>query len=183
MMSPLPSLSQIYSLLVQEEKQRQVRSGLQFQAEVTSFSATTGAGSGGNVAKSVAPRRTDGRRSSLFCEHNSRSGHIVDRCYEIHGYPNNNNRQGGRGKFTKVANNAWGECEGQSEGTVSPSTNLLTGLNQEQSKQLLAFLLNLTSSTEAKGGDAAISAAHMAGIRVSLNVYIIFVLLVKMHGL
>ena len=134
MMSPLPSLSQIYSLLAQEEKQRQVRSGSQFQTESTSFSANTNASNGGNASKGSASRRQDGRRSNLFCEHCKKSGHTVDRCYKIHGYPNSaNNRPGGRGRFNKVANNAWGECERQSENisnTPSASSpSLLPGLN------------------------------------------------------
>jgi len=104
MMSPLPSLSQMYSLLVQEEKQWQVRSGSQFQSESTSFSVNTATGSGGNAVKGSASRRPDGKRSSLFCEHCKRSGHIVDRCYKVHGYPSNtNNRQGGKGRFNKAA--------------------------------------------------------------------------------
>ena len=174
MMTPLPSLSQIYSLLVQEEGQRQVRGGLQFPSESTSFNVNTSANKGGNAVKGSASRRLDGKRSNLFCEHCKRSGHIVDRCNKIHGYPDNtNSRQGGRGRFHKTTNNAWGECEGQSESVASTppasSPSLLPELNQEQSKQLLAFLSNLTSSTEAKSGDATVSTTHMAGICFALN--------------
>jgi len=41
MMKLLPTLSQFYSLLVQEEKQRQVRSDGHFQTESASFPAGT----------------------------------------------------------------------------------------------------------------------------------------------
>ena len=86
MMNPFPSLSQVYSLLTQEERQRQVKSRADFQSEGTSFAA----GINQNTAQRFsANRRTEGRRASLFCDHCKRSGHTVDKCYKLHGYPNN----------------------------------------------------------------------------------------------
>jgi len=42
MMNPLPSLGQTYSLLIQEERQRQVKSATQFLSDtVSSFNAIT----------------------------------------------------------------------------------------------------------------------------------------------
>jgi len=61
MMTPLPSLSEIYSLLVQEERQRQVstNSGNFFQSESTSFSANTGS----NIIRNAGFRRSDTRKT------------------------------------------------------------------------------------------------------------------------
>ena len=44
MMNPFPSLSQVYSLLTQEERQRQVKSSNTFQTEGTSFAVGTNQG-------------------------------------------------------------------------------------------------------------------------------------------
>ena len=93
MMTPLPSLSQIYSLLIQEERQRQVKTSSHFQYEGTSFSANTS----GNNSRFVRSRRTDNRRSQLFCDHCKRSGHTIDKCYKIHGCPVTNNSTGNKG--------------------------------------------------------------------------------------
>ena len=41
MINPSPTLSQVYSLLVQEERQRQVKNNAQFQGEGASFNAST----------------------------------------------------------------------------------------------------------------------------------------------
>ena len=41
MINPTPSLSQVYSLLSQEERQRQVKASAQFQGEGAAFSAST----------------------------------------------------------------------------------------------------------------------------------------------
>uniref|UniRef100_A0A7C9D7K9 Uncharacterized protein n=1 Tax=Opuntia streptacantha TaxID=393608 RepID=A0A7C9D7K9_OPUST len=65
MMTPLPSLSQIYSLLVQEERQRQVRQGSQFQMESASFNVTANSSLD---SKTHSGKKVEGRKSQLFCE-------------------------------------------------------------------------------------------------------------------
>jgi len=42
MVTPFPTLSQAYSLLVQEERQRQVKNERQFLSDNASLTATTG---------------------------------------------------------------------------------------------------------------------------------------------
>uniref|UniRef100_A0A7C9DJJ1 Retrotransposon Copia-like N-terminal domain-containing protein n=1 Tax=Opuntia streptacantha TaxID=393608 RepID=A0A7C9DJJ1_OPUST len=145
MMTPFPNLSQVYSLLIQEEKQRQVKSKYDFQSDGASFSTTSG-----NAQKINTSRRFEGRRASLFCDHCRRTGHTIDKCYKLHGYPSN--KQGGRGRGFRGANSALGEQEVQMESSSVPgsSNTLLPGLNQEQSKQLLQFLTNLTGGGDPK---------------------------------
>ena len=104
MMTPLPSLSQIYSLLVQEERQRQVRQGNQFQIESASFNASS---SNNNDVKALPGRKSEGKRPQHYCEHCKRTDHTIDKCYKLHGYPNN--KQGARNKTLRTVNSAWGE--------------------------------------------------------------------------
>lgn len=76
---------------------------------------------------------------------------------------------GGRNKFFKGANNAWGEQESPDQ--ALKATPALPGLNSEQSKQLLQFIANLTTNTEQRQSvsEATASACHMAGIIHVLN--------------
>jgi len=101
----------------------------------------------------------------LFCEHCRRLGHTVDKCFKIHGYPNKTPGRG-RGGHTsfqgKKAYNSWAENTHQ-EPSPEPQMPNLPGLNPEQSKQLLQFLTNLTSSNQSTANEHDNSSAHMAG--------------------
>ena len=163
MMTPSPSLSQVYSLLIQEERQRQVRSSAQFQGEGASFNVNTN-----NLNQVTGQRRQDGRRNQLFCTNCKKSGHTIEKCYKLHGYPNSG-KQGGKPRMFRGANNAWTNPEGSEDpAVVIPS---LPGLNQEQSKQLYQFITTLTTSGGSKqeAQEANTSAAYMAGISQVLN--------------
>ncbi|KAH7679687.1 Zinc finger CCHC-type protein [Dioscorea alata] len=67
MMKPLPSVRQAYSLLIQEEKQREIGSGGQFTSDVVSFNA---------------------EYRKLFCDYCRKAGHTKEKCYKLHGFPN-----------------------------------------------------------------------------------------------
>ena len=134
MMSPLPSLGQTYSLLTQEERQRQVKSAGQFLSDTAS---SFNAGTQRSVHQSQYPqKRFDGRKPSpYFCDHCKKQVHTINKCYKLHGYPN---KQQNRPKGGKYANNSWNEVESQSESpkqTAGSNTNVsLPGLDVEQSK-------------------------------------------------
>ena len=81
MMSPFPAMSQAYSLLLQEERQRQVKYELSFLEENASLSA------GINKQPSVF-KKIENKRSQLFCDHCKRTGHTMEKCYRLHGFPN-----------------------------------------------------------------------------------------------
>jgi len=172
MMNPFPSLSQIYSLLVQEERQRQVKSKGEFQTEGSSFAAGVS-----NTSKNFSAKKPEGRRNSLFCDHCKRTGQTMDKCYKLHGYPSN--KQGGGGRFFKGANNVWGDYQdSQTEPAAvsNTATNvLMPGLNQEQSKQLLQFLTNLTTKGDQKQetleaiASTTTTSLHMTGMLSALS--------------
>ncbi|KAL5702971.1 hypothetical protein ACHQM5_028122 [Ranunculus cassubicifolius] len=99
---PLPSLNTVYSRLVQEEEVRQLTVG-RTEAAPLSFavrgSTSQGRGAGGAVRN----------KSSLLCTHCNRTGHLEDRCYTKHGFPENwGQRQGtvGRGRGAATVGNA-----------------------------------------------------------------------------
>ena len=156
MMVPFPTISQAYSLLVQEERQRMVKSETQFLSDNASLSAAA-------VPKQTiqqdrqepwrnGQKKTDSKRSQLFCDHCERTSHSIDKCHRLHGFPSSSNRFQGKGRggqgpagSARKAYNTWSESD-QQQGSLETPTPNLPGLNAEQSKQLMHFLSNLTAS-------------------------------------
>ncbi|XP_043714481.1 uncharacterized protein LOC122662806 [Telopea speciosissima] len=65
---PLPSIAKLYSLALQEEKQR----------EISSISSTK------PEASTLISR---GQKGRPHCDHCSMDGHTIHTCYKLHGYP------------------------------------------------------------------------------------------------
>jgi len=167
MMIPFPSMSQVYSLLIQEERQRQVRNEQHFLSDTASFSA-------GTTKPSPIAKRPDHKRSPLFSEHCKKPGHTVEKCYKLHGYPNKPQGRG-RGGYTQASSrracNTWTEQTTQDTpaNQEEQQTPVLPGLNSEQCKQLYQFLSNLTSTNTSKTNDSEMNTANTAGIFSSLT--------------
>ncbi|XP_019238294.1 PREDICTED: uncharacterized protein LOC109218385 [Nicotiana attenuata] len=90
MMNPLPSLAQAFSLLVQDEKQREIRPVSHLSVESTSLNVSA---SGQGSFKTNFPTNNNYSgipRAQLICEHCKKPGRSKNRCYKIHGYPQNN---------------------------------------------------------------------------------------------
>ena len=81
LMEPMPPLSKVFFLLLQDEKQRKVGDGKKALVDALAALAAFGSKSGNtkNFAKSK-----NGRPQ---CTHYGAMGHVVDRCYKLHGYP------------------------------------------------------------------------------------------------
>ena len=82
-MDPLPYVSKVYALLIQEEVQRSVtnQSGVKVNstalvAKMQTFNASIT--SGGNGVKG---------KDKPVCTHYGKTGHIADKCYRLHGFP------------------------------------------------------------------------------------------------
>nr|XP_033507979.1 uncharacterized protein LOC104118433 [Nicotiana tomentosiformis] len=82
MIKPFPSVSTIYSILLSDEKQRQVSTSSQFLPTSASFNA--------GVSKQGFPSRVnfDAQRP-LICKYCKKLGHTIEKCYKLHGYPSN----------------------------------------------------------------------------------------------
>ena len=92
MMNPLPSTAHTFSLLIQEEKQREYRPTSLTPMESISLNANAGRGSqGGRGYKINFSSNNDlgnnSYRSVLICDFCKKQGHIKERCYKLHGYP------------------------------------------------------------------------------------------------
>ncbi|XP_015166093.1 uncharacterized protein [Solanum tuberosum] len=102
MMNPLPTMAQTFSIIVQEEKQREVKPQNRFNLDSTSFHVNA-ASTSTNFRTNYAPNRNNGgnnkapNMSNLFCNHCKKTGHIKEKCYKLHDFPPNF-------KFTKGKN-------------------------------------------------------------------------------
>lgn len=93
MMNPLLSLDTAYNILLQDERQRQVNSVTQFHLESSSFNVNF---NGKNPVHPNPPQRQynqrvnfDQSKFNLFCKYCKKSGHLIDKCYKLHGFPQN----------------------------------------------------------------------------------------------
>ncbi|XP_070049888.1 uncharacterized protein [Nicotiana tomentosiformis] len=106
MMNPLPMIAQAFSILIQEEEQRKVRPHSQLSLESASLNVHGQANSGfrtnynqmGNNAGNNA-YRSGNRGPRLFCFYYKKRGHTKEKCYRLHGFPQNF-------KFTRSRNTA-----------------------------------------------------------------------------
>ncbi|XP_019239958.1 PREDICTED: uncharacterized protein LOC109219947, partial [Nicotiana attenuata] len=95
MMKPLPSLAQAFSLLVQEEKQREFKPSSHLNLESTSLHVNTAPSQhqnpfGARNFKTHYTVNSGQSRGRPFCDYCKRPGHTKDKCYKLHGYPQGN---------------------------------------------------------------------------------------------
>ncbi|KAL5537688.1 hypothetical protein UlMin_046008 [Ulmus minor] len=76
MLDPLPSINKVFSLIVQEERQRSLSSLNFSQPSVVAYGASS---SNYNSYK--------GKKDKPYCTHCGILGHTIEKCYKIHGYP------------------------------------------------------------------------------------------------
>lgn len=103
MINPLPSVSQAYYVLIQEEKQREIRSSVQFGQDSASFNVNVNVNVNQNTPSQYQFQNQKNRnedRKPLICNYCKKPGHPQSKCYKLHGYLNNNNN-GYQNKFNK----------------------------------------------------------------------------------
>ncbi|XP_021857699.1 uncharacterized protein [Spinacia oleracea] len=100
MMSPLPTISKAYGLLLQEEQQKEVNNSRSHNSESTVFTArrfsdikpyksppyTSGSGLY-NATNGNQSRNYTYTRNNLYYEHCKMKNHTIDKCWKSHGYP------------------------------------------------------------------------------------------------
>lgn len=148
MMNLLPSPAQAFSLLIQDEKQREIRPGNQLGIASTSLCASGSAsggynGNSGNTPKSnyTASGSSNGgngfrtnyspqngqssHRYRVVYEFYKKPGHTKDKCFKIHGYPpNTQNYQNQNSRYQKNNNSDWkGKKVAHAQG---PSADMLS---------------------------------------------------------
>ena len=89
MMNPLPTIQQAYRLFAQEENHKQL-SNLTSQTESLAFAAdkkTVSNPSTNSKSFSKPGQFKKGGKPTYYCNHCKVSGHSMERCFKLHGYP------------------------------------------------------------------------------------------------
>lgn len=102
MMNPLPTIAQGFSILIQEEKQREVRAPNKSISESTflnvgaqnarrnqfrtNYNQHQNVGASGNQSYRTNKSQMS-KSSQFFCDYCKRQGHIKEKCYRLHGFP------------------------------------------------------------------------------------------------
>jgi hypothetical protein len=153
-MDPLPSLSKVYSMVVQEERHRTVVRSQDERSEAVGFAM--------RLNKPETNLQRGGSGEKLVCTHCGKIGHEISRCFEIIGYPEGWAR-GGRGKYqgrgggrskgrgrasahAMQGNNSCAEPQGF---TGDVSQQKIPGLTEVQMKQIMS-ILNSSSGADEK---------------------------------
>lgn len=127
LMEPIPPINKVYSLILQEEKQR----------EVASFHPSNSASQVAFAVKNSSqkgvsdPKQKQGKKDRPLCSHCGVLGHSVDKCFKLHGYPPNY----GKGKGKPQAVHLVSE-----ESPISSIGDSSLMLTQSQYQHLLSML-------------------------------------------
>jgi hypothetical protein len=178
LMDPLPPINKVFSLIVQEERQRGISGSLgsmnhntsALMAKVSSPSPSPSFRPIAAIpANSVNPRYAKPnmiRKDRPTCTHCGVYGHTIEKCYKLHGFPPGF-------KFTRGKSVTESHAANQVSELESPSVTL--PIIQEQIQQLFAMLQqnsqsgvsDVASSINPVGASHNHLAAHMSGNLVS----------------
>ncbi|XP_039128401.1 uncharacterized protein LOC120264640 isoform X2 [Dioscorea cayenensis subsp. rotundata] len=98
LMKPLPTVREVYALLIQEERQREINSSTQF-TEAVSLNASSSKNSSNSSnfsnRNSITLTRNKPEYKRSVCDYCKRVGHTKDKCFKLHGFPTNykNNKE------------------------------------------------------------------------------------------
>lgn len=79
---PLPSINKVFSLILQEEKQKELTSSMMPSTDSVALFSRSNENHGGNRFSNPYPKR-----ERPVCSHCGITGHTVKKCYKIHDYP------------------------------------------------------------------------------------------------
>ena len=98
MMDPLPPITKVFALVIQEEHQRTINQTCSSNEALMLDVVNTEKSSSVANALSYNPKPQSNRP---YCTHCNRSRHTVDRCYQLHGFP-----PGYKGKYKNESGNS-----------------------------------------------------------------------------
>ena len=78
-MEPTPPINKVFSLILQEEKQRVVGNQHSSASGQAVFAVKT--------SKNPGDKKKQDKKDRPLCSHCGILGHLVDKCYKLHGYP------------------------------------------------------------------------------------------------
>ncbi|XP_019256316.1 PREDICTED: uncharacterized protein LOC109234705 [Nicotiana attenuata] len=176
MVKPLPSVNQAYSLLMQDENQREIHVSSQFPTDGVSFMVKNqGPQSYQNPAPSHFPQQKNGntpykgnlahkgKKNTQMCSYCKMTNHTIDNCYRLVGFPADF-------KFTKnkrVQNPPKGNSATVVEDTGEIRSNMAEGpqFSQKLSSDQFSQLVNLLNQLQTgQGASQEVNANSASGI-------------------
>ena len=85
-MDPFPSLNKVYSLMIQEETQRSTIHSSNPRVESTALVAKS-QNFHANFGVNYVVNNGIKEKEKPVCTHCGKSGHTIDKCYKLHGFP------------------------------------------------------------------------------------------------
>lgn len=139
MMEPFPTLSKVFALVAQEERQRSIRidhfpetSVSETVMAVTAPNSSTDSSINASFVQSASTGKQD-RRDRYFCTHCKIKGHSRERCFKLIGYPSS------RSKGKSFSGHGSSDAAQVNQTSAMEST-LPQSLNATQVQQLLSLL-------------------------------------------
>ncbi|XP_019244311.1 PREDICTED: uncharacterized protein LOC109224181 [Nicotiana attenuata] len=151
MMDPLPSVHHAYSLLIQDEKQREIHVSVQHPSEAAFMVSTQKFNGGQKPANNQKFTGTEGRykpnfdkqKGGKYCTYCKMTNHVVGNCYRLIGFPPDFKfTKGKRFQATAHSNASAVESDSNNTQSVQDLGNTSTGnvITQEQLSQLFQLL-------------------------------------------
>ncbi|KAL4603176.1 hypothetical protein ACB092_10G106700 [Castanea dentata] len=168
LMDPIPSLSKVYSLMIQEETQKAVTNPSTVKVDSTALVAKI-PNLGNNLVGNSAG--TKGKEKPI-CTHCGKTGHTADKCYRLHGFPPGF-------KFKNKTAMAHQVSLPHAQDLVSNTSTGNITFTTEQYQQLLALiapsspLVSVVQGREPPQSNVAtmVSSNAMTGINLSHSVF------------
>ncbi|KAM6551366.1 hypothetical protein CsatB_001174 [Cannabis sativa] len=143
---PIPNLSRVFSMIVQEERQRTLGT-----SNITALASSVRPSSSTNPPRNKKPRPS--------CSNCGKPGHLVDKCFFIHGFPPGYGDKRKNDKGKNLAPQASANLT-----AAEPSTNQVHIDLSTQCQQLISLLSQqLTQNAPSADPQVPAAASNMAG--------------------
>jgi hypothetical protein len=136
LLEPLPPINKVFSLVLQEERQKELSAGV-FQSSQFGESSALMTSKAPSPSANVKNAKQAFRKPKPVCSHCSVTGHTIEKCYRIHGFPPGF-------KFTK--DKSVGTSSANQVQTVDTSSSPMP-FSQAQVQQMMAFKHNMQASS------------------------------------
>nr|XP_017225299.1 PREDICTED: uncharacterized protein LOC108201523 [Daucus carota subsp. sativus] len=154
-MNPLPSISHAYRLLLQEENHKKLTHSSQSHDESMAFAANRRGFDNKFKSRNNYGTNTDGKgRNNYFCDHCKMTGHTIQRCYKLHGYPANFKTDGTK---RMAANLSQTDTLDQESSILAADNSAFTPAQMQQLMQLLG------KETDSSSTESQLKSAFVAG--------------------
>lgn len=144
---PIPSITKVFPLIIQEECQRSILSNQFFKGVDTvsnmAFMNRNDTNKKPSLTPAAGPRHRE--KIGLFCTHCNLHGHTIDKCYKLHGYPPGY-RHKLRSNTASINQTSVALTTQYFQGPATSSSNVLQGISNEQYQQLMTLLSPYLSS-------------------------------------